>query len=39
MKVLDKEIIKNGKKEKKKVPFYFNVFEKNHLIQTIESNK
>ena len=28
-----------GKKEKKKVPFYFNVFEKNHLIQTIESNK
>lgn len=39
MKILDKEITKNGKKEKKKIPFYFNVFEKNHLIQTIQSNK
>lgn len=39
MKILDKEIVKNGKKEKKKIPFYFNVFEKNHLIQTIQSNK
>jgi len=39
IKILDKEIVKNGKKEKKLVPFYFNVFEKNHLIQTIQSNK
>ena len=38
MKILDKEITKNGKKEKKKVPFYFNVFEKNHLIQTMKNN-
>ena len=39
MKVVDKEVIKNGKVEKKKVPFYFNVFEKNHLLETIENNK
>ena len=39
MKILDKEIVKNGKKEKKKIPFYFSVFEKNHLIETIKSNK
>ena len=38
MKILDKEITKNGKKEKKKVPFYFNVFEKNHLIKTMLNN-
>mgnify|MGYP003657415284 CR=1 FL=1 len=39
MKIVEKEVIKNGKKEKKKTPFYFNVFEKTHLIKTIESNK
>ena len=39
IKILDKEIVKNGKKEKKKIPFYFSVFEKNHLIETIKSNK
>ena len=38
MKVIEKEVVKNGKKEKKKVPFYFNVFEKNHLIETMKSN-
>ena len=31
MKILDKEIVKNGKKEKKKIPFYFNVFEKMNM--------
>ena len=38
MKIVDKEVIKNGRTEKKKVPFYFNVFEKNHLIQTMLKN-
>lgn len=27
------------KKEKKKVPVYFNVFEKNHLVSVIQKNK
>jgi|TARA_R100000655_G_scaffold22069_1_gene44871 hypothetical protein len=39
VKVVEKEVInKDGSKEKKKVPFYFSVFEKNHLIKTIKSN-
>ena len=40
MKIVDREVYNkvSGKKEKKKVPFYFNVFEKNHLIKTMISN-
>ncbi len=40
MKIVDREVYNklSGKKEKKKVPFYFNVFEKNHLIKTMLSN-
>ena len=38
MKVVEKEVVVKGKKEKKKVPIYFNVFEKKHLMQVIESN-
>ena len=39
VKVVEKEVInKDGAKEKKKVPYYFSVFEKNHLIKTIKSN-
>tara|TARA_B100001057_G_scaffold464895_1_gene520502 strand:+ start:13852 stop:14124 length:273 start_codon:yes stop_codon:yes gene_type:complete len=39
MKIIDTEVMKNGKMVKEKKPNYFNVFEKNHLIQIIESNK
>ena len=40
MTVVEKEIINKvtNKKEKKKVPYYFQVFEKNHLIKTMLSN-
>ena len=40
MKVVEKEVFNKltNKKEKKKVPFYFNVFEKNHLIETMKKN-
>ena len=40
MKLLDREVYNklSGKKENKKVPFYFNVFEKNHLIETMKNN-
>ena len=40
MTVVEKEIVNKitNKKEKKKVPFYFKVFEKNHLIETIQAN-
>jgi hypothetical protein len=38
MKIIEKDVIVKGKKEKKKVPTYFNVFEKGHLMQVIESN-
>tara|TARA_R100000655_G_scaffold21816_1_gene44585 strand:+ start:106 stop:390 length:285 start_codon:yes stop_codon:yes gene_type:complete len=39
VKIVEKEIInENGAKEKKKVPNYFSVFEKKHLINTIKSN-
>jgi hypothetical protein len=39
MKVVEKEQINKltGKKEKKKVPVYFNVFEKNYLIKFLET--
>ena len=39
MKIVDKQEMKNGKLVKEKRPVYFNVFEKNHLLQTIEKNK
>ena len=41
MKIVDKEIFCKitNKKIKKMVPVYFNVFEKNHLLQIIEQNK
>tara|TARA_R100001015_G_C4606010_1_gene161064 strand:- start:1071 stop:1355 length:285 start_codon:yes stop_codon:yes gene_type:complete len=39
VKVVEKEVFnKNGAKEKKKVPVYFSVFEKKHLIKVIKSN-
>ena len=40
MKIVDKEIFCKitNKKIKKMVPYYFNVFEKNHLIETMKSN-
>ena len=39
VKIVEREVInKNGAKEKKKVPNYFSVFEKNHLIKTIKKN-
>ena len=39
MKIVDKQEMKNGKLVKEKRQVYFNVFEKNHLLQTIEKNK
>ena len=41
MKIVEKKVINKltNKEEKKKVPNYFNVFERNHLENTIKSNK
>ena len=39
MKIIDTEVMKNGKMVKEKKPNYFNVFEKNHLLETIKNNK
>tara|TARA_R100001460_G_scaffold15860_6_gene34853 strand:- start:1208 stop:1486 length:279 start_codon:yes stop_codon:yes gene_type:complete len=41
MKIVDKEIFCKitNKKIKRMIPVYFNVFEKNHLLKTIENNK
>ena len=39
MKIVDKQEMKNGKLVTEKRPVYFNVFEKNHLLETIENNK
>ena len=40
MKIVEKETFNkiSGKKDKKKVPFYFSVFEKNHLMKIIKDN-
>jgi len=40
IKIVEKETFNkvSGKKDKKKVPFYFSVFEKNHLMQIIKTN-
>jgi hypothetical protein len=38
MKIVDKKEMKNGKLVKEKRPVYFNVFEKNHLLEIIKSN-
>ena len=40
MKIVEKKVINKttNKEEKKKVPNYFNVFERNHLENTIKSN-
>ena len=40
MKLIEKEVFDkvSKKKEKKKVPVYFNVFEKNHLISVLSEN-
>lgn len=41
VKIVEKEVVDKitKKKEKKKVPMYFNVFEKNHLETVIANNK
>lgn len=40
MKIVDRDVFNkiSNKKEKKKVPVYFNVFEKNHLISVLTQN-
>ena len=40
MKIVDKEVFCkiSNKKITKHVPNYFNVFEKNHLIETMKNN-
>ena len=40
MKLIEKEVFDkvSKKKEKKLVPIYFNVFEKNHLISVLSEN-
>ena len=40
MKIVEREVFDKiaKKKSKKKVPVYFNVFEKNHLISVLTEN-